>query len=67
MTAAEEEKRRALQRLKRDFFLPPLLENKYAIQKIIGEVSLSGNFVLFLLLNLLRARGLDLDKDKYLE
>lgn len=35
----EEERVRMLERLKAEFFLPPLLEHKYALQQVIGEGS----------------------------
>lgn len=35
----DEERRRLLDRLKREFFLPPLLEHKYRLEQVIGEGS----------------------------
>ncbi|CAN8072572.1 unnamed protein product [Agarophyton chilense] len=35
----EEERRRLLERLKEEFFLPPLLEHKYKLEQVIGEGS----------------------------
>lgn len=35
----EDERRRLLQRLKDEFFLPPLLEHKYRLEEVIGEGS----------------------------
>lgn len=35
----EEERRRLLERLKHEFFLPPLLEHKYKLEQVVGEGS----------------------------
>lgn len=39
ISVKEQERLAAVEKLKQDFFLPPLFENRYRIQKIIGEGS----------------------------
>lgn len=35
----DEQRAQLMERLKAEFFLPRLIENKYVIQQVIGEVS----------------------------